>query len=377
MKDSRIDKQTGKQTGKRIAIHTEKHLITAFISLILLMQFGGCSPPEKQPDTVKLIKAVQVKSRSTSVAKQFPGKLKEAAKVNLAFRVSGPIDRFPVGEGQLVKKGQLIARIDPRDYKLQVAAAKAKYHQINAQTTRIEALYKRKRISGNDYDKAIAGREMAKANYEAAQNALKDTTISAPFDGYIQETFFRNHETVKAGLPVVSIIDAHYLEVETDIPASFFVKSDTFSSFSCQPQITPHQSLPLQLLQIRRKANMNQLYRMRLKLTLPQNSRLAAGMTVTVNVTYSEEGAKTFDIPVQALFGQDGQSFVWVYHQQTSHVTKQKVQTHRIRTNGAVTVTAGLEENQWIAVAGVHTLRENQKVKLLQRDSKSNVGGLL
>lgn len=88
-------------------------------ALILLTACG--QKKEDSVTTVRPVKTARVESRS-EIRKDFSGIVEAVDYVKLAFRVSGQIINLPVVEGQRVKKGQLIAAIDPRDLALQYAA---------------------------------------------------------------------------------------------------------------------------------------------------------------------------------------------------------------------------------------------------------------
>ena len=79
--------------------------------------------------------------------------------MKLAFRVAGPIRKIYVNEGQYVKKGQLLAELDPRDYQIQFNATQAEYTQVKGEADRIIELYRRGSVSVNEYDKAVAARK--------------------------------------------------------------------------------------------------------------------------------------------------------------------------------------------------------------------------
>lgn len=70
------------------------------------------------------------------------------------------------------------------------------------------------------------------SKYNAHKNALKDTRLVAPFDGYIQKKYFDTDETVAAGMPVISMIDTRYFEVEIDVPSSDYVRRHLFNRFT-------------------------------------------------------------------------------------------------------------------------------------------------
>ena len=73
---------------------------------------------------------------------QYPGKVKAAEDASLSFRVSGTIRRIYVKEGARVRKGQLLADLDPTDYQIQLDATEAEYLQVKSEAERVMALYK-------------------------------------------------------------------------------------------------------------------------------------------------------------------------------------------------------------------------------------------
>ena len=165
----------------------------------LITLFGACQR-SKVPREVKnvTVKTDTVEAHEGELSIVYPGKVYAASDISLSFRVAGPIIAVLPEEGAFVKKGQLLAEIDPRDYKIQLAATEAEYKQIKGEAERVMELYKRGSIAINDYEKAVYGLKQITAKYEAHKNALRDTRLLAPFDGYVQKRFYDAHETVAA-----------------------------------------------------------------------------------------------------------------------------------------------------------------------------------
>lgn len=330
----------------------------------LCLGVSACSQKKATPEEIKTVKVARVIGAFGSEQKNLSGIVKEAEEIKLSFRIAGPIHRSYVKEGQYVHKGQLLAEIDPRDYKVQLSASKAQYEQVNAEASRISTLYKHNNIAGNDYDKAIAGRRMAHAQYENSRNQLHDVKLIAPFSGYIQEVYFHTNETVAAGMPVVSMIDISSLEVDVEISASLYLKKDRIRHASYTMTERPGISYSLQPIDVVRKANLNNLYKLRFRAT-DMKSGIAPGMTVSVSLNLADPGDQALRVPVSAVFEQSGLSYVWVYNQETQRVNKREVQQLSVDTEGNERVLGVLQSDDLIVSAGVHSLRENQKVKLL------------
>jgi len=329
-------------------------------------------------DTVRIYSAVQ--------KSLFPGKVKAASDVSLSFRIAGPIAKINVDAGSFVRKGQTVAEMDARDYELQLAATEAEYKRIKAEADRIIELHgSSSGVTDNDYDKAVYGLKQITAKYDAHRNALADTRLTAPFDGYIQKRFFVAGETVGAGMPVLSIIDAGSPEVEINISSSEYIRQSRFDSFSCTVDIYPDKVFPLDLVGITHKANMNQLYTVRLKMrkTTPAppkegNKDLPTpGMITMVSIEYKSEATDLVSIPYSALFEDNSIASVWVYNPDSRTVTARKIYPSQILSDGTIIVSEGLSAGEIVVSAGVHSLFEGEKVKVMKAVAKSNVGGLL
>ena len=88
----------------------------------------------------------------------------------------------------------------------------------------------------------------------------------------------------------------------------------------------PGQVFPLELIEITRKANLNQLYRMRLRLKPVPGVDIAAGMSVNVTIEYNPNEEALTVVPLSAMFEENGESAVWVYNPKTQTVTKRVIQ---------------------------------------------------
>lgn len=352
----------------------EKVIILFLCTAVLL---AGCKREKSREATVKTIKTTVVNRYGNERSVSFPGKVKASSEVNLAFRISGPIAKVNASEGQLVRKGQILAEMDSRDYEIQLAATEAEYKQIKAEAERIMQLYEMKSVPENDYDKAVSGLQQITAKYNAHKNALDDTRLVAPFDGFIQKRYFDSSETIGAGTPVFSIISAGTPEVEINIPAGEFIRRDQFEAYSCYFEIYPDRIFPLELITINQKANLNQLYTVRFRLKNSKDQMPTPGMSTMVTIQFKPDTVEQVSIPTIALFEKDGESSVWIYDEQKQVVNIRKVKVSEILTDGTLVISHGLKVGERVVTAGVHALSENEKVKLLPQTTATNVGGLL
>lgn len=343
-----------------------------------LFLFAGCKQEKEQKEVIKTVKVDTAVTYGEKKTVSFPGKVKAASEIDLAFRISGPITKINVTEGQFVRKDQVLAEMDSRDYAVQLSATEAEYTQVKAEAERIIRLYEKQSISENDYDKAVSGLQQITAKYNAHQNALSDTRLRAPFDGYIQKRYFDKNETISAGIPLFSMISAGTPEVEINIPAGEFIRRNQFDSYSCYFELYPDRTFPLELLSINRKANLNQLYTVRLRLKEGSTSQMPSpGMSTMVTIQFKPEDATMVSIPLTAVFEIDHIPTVWVYDEARQKINARNIRISEILTDGTLIVSEGLQAGEQVISAGVHGLSDNEKVKLLPKATTTNVGGLL
>ncbi|MCD7933495.1 MAG: efflux RND transporter periplasmic adaptor subunit [Tannerellaceae bacterium] len=351
----------------------KKYLLPA----VLLVMFSACKSQVGEAPVVKCVKADTVKVYGELAQATFPGKVIAASDMNLAFRVSGPVHQVFVEVGSFVKKGQVLAAIDPRDYEVQLAATEAEYRKIKNEAERIIELYEKQSITPNDYDKAVYGLQQITAKYEAHQHALADTKLVAPCDGYVQKRLFEPGETVSAGLPVVAMISTGTGEVEINIPSSEYIQREQFDHYYCTVDVFPGKTFPLELVGITRKANMNQLYTMRFRLAGNEKNMPGPGMSTMVTIQYKPRSTESVGVPLPAMFESDSHTKVWVYDGQTGTVAARTVVVAEILADGTTVISGGLRAGEVVVTAGVHSLKEGEAVKLLPAVSLTNIGGML
>lgn len=343
-------------------------------AMILLLAACNTNKEEKFVRSVKLVQPVALGNVSY---KSLSGTVKESREISLGFKTGGQIDKILVKEGDFVRQGQTIAMLDQEDYQLGVDAYQIQYDQMKNEVERMKQLYEAKSINGNDYEKAVAGLEQLRVQLQINKNKLEYTTLKAPVSGYIQTVNYEKAEMVQAGSPIVNLLDVSKIEVEVDIPASLYMQQDKFSGFSCASSLSPNVSHPLTLISINQKASSTQLYKMLLSLTDNHSTKLTAGMNVVVNIslTDAQPNITGFTLPVNSIFSEQEKSYVWVLGNDST-VSKREIKLQGIDTTGKAIITEGIQGNEQIIKAGVHSLTENEKVHVLPESDKTNVGGL-
>ena len=365
------------------------HLIrVTTVSLIGLILLSACvqAPPPEKPK-IRPVKAIQVAATQEFEGRAFPGTAKATQEVELSFRVSGPLIALPIQVGQTVKTGDVLARIDPRDYKVQLMNVAGQLQKAKAAFTRADSDLKRQEnISKQDpgatseraIDHAREQRDRARANITslqasvtAAGDQLSYATLKAPFAGTIVATYVENFEDVRAKQAVARLVDDSRIEMVVNIPESLISMVPQVRNVQVSFDAFLDREIPAEIKEIGTEASdVTRTYPVTLIMDQPEDIKILSGMSGRVSGDPPAEmvtirGAMT--VPVAATFALGEETFVWVIDPSTNTVAKRKITTGMV-TNTGIGVVEGLSSGEWVATAGVHFLAEGQEVRLMNAD---------
>lgn len=352
-------------------------------TILMILSCGGDN--KENSEYVPYVKVESVDDAISSNSLQYPGKTKPADEVNVSFRVSGPIANMKVKEGDYVKKGQLIAEMDTRDYNTQLKAVEAEYQSVKAEAERVIAMYQDGSVTANMYDKARFGLQQITEKLNNARNQLHDTRLVSPIDGYVSAKYHEAGETVGQGMPIVAIYSGSDIEVEVNLSSNDFAQRSNFLSYSCTFDAIPNKEFALKAVGFNQDANSNQLHKVRLRFDGSVPSNITPGMTTMVRIERSVDEGSIISIPREAILEKNGKVYVFLYtankeqshDAETGQVVLREITVSRLTSKGKAIVVNGLKGNETIVTAGVHKLTDGQKARRLPVASKSNIGGLL
>jgi len=338
--------------------------------------WAGCSKEDlKMPETVYPVTLMTISSGQGLAGQTFPGKVRAARRVDLSFRVSGPLVELPIEEGQLLKKGALVARILPRDFETSLKKSTARLLEAEEQYKRYKDLYTRNQVSKADLDKYRSSRDVARAQEKAASDTLKDTYLRSPFTGVVARRYVDNFAEVQAKQPIISLQDISEVEILVDIPETLMaseVKKDAPVAFA-QFTAAPGKKFQLKIKEYTTEADpQTQTYQIVLVMAQPKGVNILPGMTATVTGKVkrkSEEGKIV--IPAIAVLGDpQGKGYVWVVDEQMV-VHKRSITMGPMTGSKSIVISEGLKVGERIVVAGLTKLQEGVKVTTQTEKGKS------
>ncbi len=364
---------------------------TIAVCLILTIALLGCKEEVKKVEPIRPVRVFKINDQANPEMRTFPGKVKATREANLAFRISGQIVKIMVKEGDTVKKGQLIALLDQRDFQAAVADLEAKL--VGAQSVLKEArlnidrnrkLLSEQIIAQSAFDTAQSTYETSRASVLSLEQSLRRarlnlqyTRLEAPFDGTIAIKEVDNHEYVQAKEVIVQIEDTSSLDIVLDIPEAVWIRAfnagnSTIAEIVATFESFPGHRFPLHMKEFQTKANPGtQTYEVTLNMANPDGLGVHPGMTAeVVGRMPDKDSTDAVSIPFSSVVGAPGGTkSVWILNDDNT-VSKRDVKLGRIMKDMFL-VDSGIVQNETIVVSGVNYLREGQRVKVL----KGRIGG--
>lgn len=348
--------------------------VSLFAAALTLPGCGSDQIVEREP-VVRPVKTMVV-GGGQGESLSFPGTVQAADRAELSFRVAGPLVELPVNEGDEVRRGQLLARIDPRDFEIALAESRAAFEKGEADYNRYKNLYERNAVPLAELELRRAQRDVSAAGFDQAQANLRDTRLLAPFSGRVGRKFVENFEDVVAKERILTLHDINRVEAVIDVPeyvmATFRDRSDR--RFTASFTSAPGVEFELSFKEAAAEADIQtQTFRVTFSMPQPEELRVLPGMTAEVNA-YVEApvdeagGPAEFLIPAEALFASPGgDPQVWVVDTGDLTVHQREVRVGPVTGENSIRVLEGLERGETIAVAAVHQLQNGSKIRLMAR----------
>jgi membrane fusion protein, multidrug efflux system len=331
---------------------------------------------------VRPVKTMLVGGPVPITQRRYPGKVQAAQRVQLSFDVGGAIEELPVVAGQRVAKGDVLAKLDPRDYQNTYNARKAVEEERRVNSERVREASTKGAATAKELDQALTTYETAKADTAIAQKALEDAVIHAPFSGVIAYTLVRQYQKVAAKEPIMSLQDPALLEIVIHLPEQVMAlqAGQKGRTVDASFDFVPGRKFPMTVKEYATEADQaTQTYAVTLAMPAPDNATILPGMSATVTVdTPPILGGESqgYPLPLTAVPADGaGKFFVWIVEPADKglYAVRRSDVTVGPMTKEFVLVTAGVTPKQQVVTAGVHLLETGQRVRLLA-DDKSGGG---
>ena len=338
-----------------------------------LIVVSGCE--EKSADTaeekpLRPVRVMEVMTSSGALGKEFIAVADASRKADLSFKVAGEMIEFPVNQGDLVKKGQLLAKLDDKDWQVQFREADSTLKKAEADFNRGKKLIQANTISRADFEQLEANYSSSNARLDAAKNNLAYTRLTAPFSGVIARKHTENFQEVNAKQVIVSLHDMSRINLKINLPESIVIGARrappkltalfdalgdipfdlTFEEISTQPD------------------EVTKTYEVTLSMKAPDKYNILPGMTARVSAKRESVGDGSDDrivLPGKVVLEDSSGNYVFTVldnNDGTATVLKTAIDAGDISEQG-IEVLSGVTVGDLVITAGMSKVSDGMQVK--------------
>ncbi|WP_144112762.1 efflux RND transporter periplasmic adaptor subunit [Paraburkholderia sp. BCC1886] len=350
--------------------------------LACTIAFAACSKKESVATEPRPVVAVAVHADTGALpAASLPGDVQARYVTTLSFRVGGKIVERHVRLGDVVKSGQILARLDPADSQKNAASAQAQYaaaqHSLvyaKQQLERDQAQARENLIAPaqleqttNTYASALAQRDQAAQQAALSGDQLRYTTLAADHAGVITAEQADTGQNVSAGQAVYSLAWSGDIDVVCDVPESALATLSVGQSAKVTLAALPGRSFTARVRELSPAADpQSRTYRAKLTLENP-GPDVRLGMTADVALSGAPAAAdapRPFTVPATALFHDGNQPAVWIVRPTDNLLELRRVTVTRYNER-TIVISAGLKDGERVVLQGVHTVSAGEHVRAI------------
>ncbi|MFO1161239.1 MAG: efflux RND transporter periplasmic adaptor subunit [Reyranellaceae bacterium] len=340
---------------------------------------ANASRPSANGPIVRPVRVAEIVYQTRSRSLVLAGTVVPRIETTLGFRVAGKIVSRVVDVGTAVKAGDLIAELDPADYRLAVDNARAALASAEADHGRAKADHERYlNLRGStafvpqtlDQRQSIAATalarvEQAKSQLASAENNLAYTELRADAPGVVTAVQAEVGQVMAQGQGVIRLARTDQLEIQVGVPEHKLKLVRTAENASFELWSDPGKRYLVKLRELSPSADpLTRTYPARFSV-LEAPEFIGLGMTATL--AFERPDTKPVaEVPLSAIFQQGTQPAVWVVDPNAGTVELRAITVARWRDDTAA-IAAGVKAGEMIATAGVHKLEPGQKVKPVQQ----------
>ncbi|MCU1719646.1 efflux RND transporter periplasmic adaptor subunit [Pseudomonas sp. 5P_3.1_Bac2] len=358
-----------------------RHVLAVALPVSLILTLAACGNSETTAVAVRPAMVVQPQLAG-ELMDAYPGEVRARYEPELAFRIGGKVIKRLVDVGDLVKKDQPLAELDPQDVRLQLeanraqlTAAEANLSLVKAERDRYKVLLDRNLVSRSQFDNAEntyrageARLKQARAEFNVSNNQAGYAVLRASQTGVIAQRAVEVGQVVAAGQTVFTLAIDGEREVLIGLPEQSFKRFKVGQDVSVELWSIPGQLFKGRIREMSPAAD-------------PQSRTFAARVAFTDNNVPVELGqsARVFiaqqhqvplAVPLSAISAEKGKPFVWVVDP-AEHKIKRTYVVIGAYGEKTVPVLEGLSADDWVVAAGGQVLQEGQQVRPVDRENRA------
>lgn len=356
-----------------------RHILRYALPVSAYVVLLGCQPASETADSgvqLRPVRTLVVQQTDASGEFEFTGVVDASKKVDLAFKIAGEIIDLPLNTGDEVVAGQLIARLDDKDIRIELQEAQSSFDKAKADFDRAKGLITSNSVSRSEFDRLKAEYNSFAAQLESAKNKLEYTRLTASFSGVIAKKFVENFQEVNAKERVVALHDLNNINFNIEVPETIMInvqRDRTPPKVWAVFDAIPDTQFPLTFKEVSTEADsVTKNFQVTFSMPSPKGHNILPGMSARVRVEKLPilEPVASIYVPAHAVLkAQDGH-FVYTVtsvDDVAGKVVKQPVVIGDITARG-IAVFSGLQEGQHLLVAGMSKVSDGMLVKFQSKE---------
>jgi RND family efflux transporter MFP subunit len=282
-------------------------------------------------------------------------------ELTVMAEVRGKVIQKAVEEGAKVRKGDLIAVIDKRDYVNTYNSAKAMYETAMASYDRYSELYKSELATKSQIDTARSSMENAKASMDIAELSVERCRITAPFEGVLNNVFFEKDQYINTGDPIARLIEIDQVKVNVGIPESDVSSIRRLETFDISFDALDGKTVTGKKVYLSKTTESNaRLYSLKLAVD-NADGEILPDMFARVEIV-KREITDGIAVPVYSVISQNDQNFVYIVGEDDV-VSRRSVEIG-LQESAMVEVTSGLSPGDRVVVVGHRNVQDGDMVNV-------------
>lgn len=315
--------------------------------------------PERPP-----INAVTLALSPSTISDRInlPGNIEAWTSLSLLAKLNGTVDEILVREGQLVKKGDILARIDAEDYRIAMDRAKAAYDLAKSDYERDRAIYGKGIIPTAELDANQTKMQTALADYENAQLQFSRCAVTAPMNGIVRKLDAKVGLQLAVGDPLAEILEIDRIKAVIGIPESEVTAVRGLDQVTVRLQALGDREITAKIHYLSSSPEtVARLFRLELAIDNP-NGEILPGMFVRADIV-KKTVPNALVVPFFSVISRNDEQYVFI--EQNGTVTKRPVKIG-IMEKWLVEISEGLKAGDKLLVEGHREVEEGQKVKIVK-----------
>jgi RND family efflux transporter MFP subunit len=343
-----------------------RKIIISYVSLLLLVSCAKEVPTktiaEKSERTI-LVKTITIRDKFHNEVFRYYGVVVPYSSTPLSFQVPGLIQKIQVSEGEMVKKGQLLAEINKTSYQSAYQMSQAILLQTEDAFSRLKKVYDKGSLPEIKWQEVQSQLTQAKSANEIAKQSLENCDIRASNDGFIGERNIDVGATATPNYPAFILLNIHKVYVRISVSENEIIKFKKGQKAMINIPAIGSRSFEGYIDKIGVMANnLTKTYEVKI-CVLNEDLIIRPGMACHVQIDMTTS-IPHITIPYKSIIQNDNKEvFVFKVDSKSHKVKKRKIETGSFRNNEII-VLSGLKVGDIIVTTGHQKLSDNSIVKL-------------